>query len=368
MISNITFHSLISIYIIKKKPSFVFTKNSKNLIIISYSTETEVKYNNKRILEIISSIKDTQNFKIAFTHKSLRLTNAENKSYDVLEFLGDSLLSYYTTKFLFFSFTEYNEGDLTSLRSLLVERKNLARISKEIELDKFLNLDKGVEKSKKILADIYESFIAALYLEKGEGIVQEFLCLTILNRPETKDFIKDYKFTNDKDITNKIPFINEHKVNKIPLNSMKELTFKFIDNDNKVFEDQKIFLEKISKYQESNYSFLNLILKQLASLKEIVFGIKTFEDNFNNKYFNTINEYKIAYSKDLQIKDNTYKLINNLHNYMIKFNDNSLNTISSVKDQFNKLNKKIFFITLLLSLLIPILIGELIVLYLIYVN
>src|ERR1700733_13267104 len=80
--------------------------------IIVYSTNTNPNPNpnpnpntntselNKKILEIINSIKDTYNFKIAFIHKSVRLTELDNKSYERLEFLGDSLIEHYTSHFL----------------------------------------------------------------------------------------------------------------------------------------------------------------------------------------------------------------------------------------------------------------------------
>lgn len=163
-----------------------------------------MKNNKDKIQEIINSIKDTNNFRIAFTHKSLRslYPNKELQSYERLEFFGDSLLAYYTTYFLFKCFPQHSEGDLTKLRTLLVERKNLSKISLNIGLDKYLNLSSALklepesDKTIKILADIFESFIAALYIEKGENVLHTFLSLTLFYRPETLYYLNDYKLNS----------------------------------------------------------------------------------------------------------------------------------------------------------------------------
>lgn len=68
-----------------------------------------------------------------------------------MEFLGDSLIEYYTTHLLFKCYPKYREGDLTRIRSSIVERKNISKISKQIGLDELLILDVKIEKSTKIL-------------------------------------------------------------------------------------------------------------------------------------------------------------------------------------------------------------------------
>jgi dsRNA-specific ribonuclease len=154
----------------------------------------------QRIQEIIDSIKDTENFQIAMTHKSCRNEDKNLKSYETFEFMGDKLLDKYISLFIFDSYPEYNEGDLTKLNNLLVSGKNLSAISKTIGLDKYLKLNKNLEEQikqgkindQKILGDIFESFITALYKEKGEKILFEFLSLTVLDRPELKDKLKTY--------------------------------------------------------------------------------------------------------------------------------------------------------------------------------
>jgi ribonuclease-3 len=105
-------------------------------------------------------------------------------SYETLEFLGDSVLNFATALFLYRSFPHYTEGQMSKLKQLMVREETLAYLSQKIGLGAFLQLgevekkNRG-EKKKSILADVFESFLAALYLEKGEKEVYEFLSLTL---------------------------------------------------------------------------------------------------------------------------------------------------------------------------------------------
>jgi len=154
-----------------------------------------------RINEIIQLISNTKTFNTALTHKSYISVDSSAKSYDTLEYLGDSILQFYTTLFLFNSYPELAEGKLNDKRTQLVEGKNLSSISLKIGLHKYLRMgaDKKdidfnnkslAKKDSKILADIYESFIAALYIEKGENLLNEFITLTVLDKPEFNKLFK----------------------------------------------------------------------------------------------------------------------------------------------------------------------------------
>jgi len=156
-------------------------------------------YQLKKIKKIIESIKETEHFKQAFIHTSylnelnlrrknnLELVSENNvkiSSYETLEFLGDSILNFYTSLFIYQQFPEYTEGQMSKLKQLMVQESTLAHLSREISLGEFLQLgtgernNRGAEKES-ILADVFESFVAALYLEKGGKMVQRFLNLTI---------------------------------------------------------------------------------------------------------------------------------------------------------------------------------------------
>jgi len=236
--------------------------------------------NNEKIQEIINSIKDTNNFKIAFTHKSVRFldSNKELQSYERLEFFGDSLLEYYATYFLFKCFPKHSEGDLTKLRTLLVERKNLSKISKNIGLDKYLNINSTIklepesDKAVKILADIFESFIAALYIEKGENVLHTFLSLTLFNRPETLEYLNDYRLNS--------LFTNGNAINLVPDN--KESVDNMIEQikglSNKLDTyDVNIELNNTNKLlHELNNNILN-VNKELSELRSG--GLKNINNN-----------------------------------------------------------------------------------------
>jgi ribonuclease-3 len=155
-------------------------------------------YQLNKIRKIIESIKDTSHFQQAFIHTSYlnelnlkRKTdpekNSENDlkfSYETLEFLGDSVLNFYTSLFIYRAFPDFAEGQMSKLKQLMVQESTLAHLSREIGLGEFLQLGTGERKNRgadkeSILADVFESFVAALYLEKGGKIVYRFLSLTI---------------------------------------------------------------------------------------------------------------------------------------------------------------------------------------------
>ena len=105
--------------------------------------------------------------KLALTHRS-----ADNINYERLEFLGDSLLGYVVAENLFKNFPKATEGELSRMRSTLVNKATLADIARELNLGNFLRLGSGENKSggsdrDSILADAVEALIAAIYLDAG---------------------------------------------------------------------------------------------------------------------------------------------------------------------------------------------------------
>src|SRR3989344_4866349 len=85
----------------------------------------------------------------AFTHRSyLNETKEKMQSNERLEFLGDSIISFVVSKYLYEKYPEFDEGSLTNLRSLLVNTKTLGELAKSLGFGKFLLLSKGEEDSK----------------------------------------------------------------------------------------------------------------------------------------------------------------------------------------------------------------------------
>ncbi len=142
-------------------------------------------------------------YKEAFTHPSYANESHDyKKDYERLEFMGDAVLQLYVSKFIFKLFPAVPEGTLTTLRSKLVREESLARFSKELHLGELLYLGIGEEKSggrerESVLANIFESFIGALYLDCGEDEVLKILEQTIYKHVNDLDYddITDYKTT-----------------------------------------------------------------------------------------------------------------------------------------------------------------------------
>ncbi len=95
-----------------------------------------------------------------------------------LEFLGDSILAFISADYLFRTFPELNEGELSDLRAALVRRETLATFAQEINLGNFLLMGKGEQSSgvsQRVLASAFEAVLGALFLDQGIKAVQEFL-------------------------------------------------------------------------------------------------------------------------------------------------------------------------------------------------
>lgn len=155
---------------------------------------------------MIPKFKNQELLKLAFTHRS-----ASKKSNERLEFLGDSILSFLTSKHLYETFPKKSEGELTTLRSLLVNKKTLAFLSKELGFGKMLFLSKSEEdahgrQNESILEDCFESFLAALFLDQEIPGVQKFLeqsLFPLIDKVENMANLKDYKSVLQEKIQSK---------------------------------------------------------------------------------------------------------------------------------------------------------------------
>ncbi len=113
----------------------------------------------------------------ALTHTSGANTRAASN--ERLEFLGDSVLGLVTCEQLFQRFPNYQEGDLTKVKSVIVSRKTCARFSQELGLGDFLFMGKGVGSygvlPSNMLADVFESLVAAIFLDGGWDEARKFV-------------------------------------------------------------------------------------------------------------------------------------------------------------------------------------------------
>lgn len=104
-----------------------------------------------------------------------------------LEFLGDAVLELVTTEYLFKKFANKAEGEMTGIRAALVNSGSIAEASKNLGFNDFLLLSQGEEREQgkariSILADTFEAFIGALYLDKGYEICKKFIIENLVDK------------------------------------------------------------------------------------------------------------------------------------------------------------------------------------------
>ncbi len=162
----------------------------------------------------LPNFKDKALFKQAFTHRSfLNETRERIESNERLEFLGDSIVSFIISEYLFVSYPQYDEGILTNIRSLVVNTKSLAQIAKTLGFGKYLRLSKGEEDSKgrenqSLLADCFEAFVGALFLDGGIEIVKTFLLDIFIEK--IKALVEKQAFKDPKSLLQE--FVQAQKV------------------------------------------------------------------------------------------------------------------------------------------------------------
>lgn len=149
--------------------------------------------------------KDKQLLQTAFTHRSYL---NEHPSEDLnnnerLEFLGDAILSFIVSRHLFENYPDHPEGDLTNLRAAVVQATALANVSRQLGLGNYLLLSRGEEASggrerQYLLANTFESFLGALYLDQGLQAAERFVYDNII--PLLKNIIDNNLFKDSKSL------------------------------------------------------------------------------------------------------------------------------------------------------------------------
>ncbi len=121
--------------------------------------------------------RDLNHLREALTHASgadHRLSSNER-----LEFLGDAILGLVVCEALYLEFPEYQEGDLTRIKSVVVSRRTCAKISRALGFDQFLVTGKGMggqdNTPDSVLADVFESLVGAIYLDGGMKAAKRFI-------------------------------------------------------------------------------------------------------------------------------------------------------------------------------------------------
>ena len=133
------------------------------------------------IKELNIPVKENRTISRAFIHRSyLNEAHEKVKSNERLEFLGDSILSFLVSSHLFQKYPKLPEGELTNLRSSVVKTHTLSLISQKLHLGRYLKMSHGEEEgggreNTSILADTFEAFLGAVFLDTGLSSVEKIL-------------------------------------------------------------------------------------------------------------------------------------------------------------------------------------------------
>jgi ribonuclease III len=146
-------------------------KKRQNTRAVASQKKFPLRFRNQELLEA------------ALFHPSYRNENSPRpglQNFDRLEFFGDSVLNYVICRKIFKIFPDADEGMLSRLRSILVSRRILSRISKELRFTKFIRLGKSLQNQPeflklKVFADTFEALIAAYYFDQGFEKTERFI-------------------------------------------------------------------------------------------------------------------------------------------------------------------------------------------------
>jgi ribonuclease III len=122
----------------------------------------------------------------ALTHHSCCPGTAVRDSYDTLEFLGDAIIAAHVVEYIYRTFPEASEGEMTALKSEVVSRRVLARIGQTLGLFPYIRVDVANlrtfnERSRDSLcADVLEAIVGAIHIDQGPEVARDFVARLIL--------------------------------------------------------------------------------------------------------------------------------------------------------------------------------------------
>ncbi len=155
--------------------------------------------------KIFGTVEDESLVEKALTHPSFtkELNLDSLTSYERLEFFGDSVLKLFTSKLLYNTYSDYPEGDLSKIRSILVSDNILSKIAFEIGVDKRIKLGpaeekQGGRKRESNLACAVEALLGAYYLNGKIAEIEQFISEYLM--PYAKDIDEHFEKYNAKDL------------------------------------------------------------------------------------------------------------------------------------------------------------------------
>ena len=147
------------------------------------------------------SYKNLALYEQALTHPSYNGdANTKHQDYEKLEFMGDAVLNFATADLVYKNRPEMSEGNLTKLRSVLVSTKPLAAYARKIKLHEYIRIGHSitleqVKTSDKILENVFESLVGAIYLDAGLKPAYRLISSLLLEDIKNYDVddLTDYK-------------------------------------------------------------------------------------------------------------------------------------------------------------------------------
>jgi len=133
----------------------------------------------------------------ALTHRSA--AKSQNESYERLEFLGDAILDLVISDHLYQKHPAKSEGQLTQMRSMLVNAKTLHEVAKSIQLQQNLNVDRSINldnspTQQNLLSCALEAIIGAIYLDRGMHYAEKFIRRFIISNKEHEAITSEYNY------------------------------------------------------------------------------------------------------------------------------------------------------------------------------
>ena len=145
--------------------------------------------------------KSLENYKLALTHPSYNAdARTKHQDYERLEYIGDAVLGFVSADLIFNMYPDMDQGLMTKLRSNLVKSKSLANYARRIDLASYIVAGHSISPEKinesdKILEDVFESLIGAIYLDQGIKKAHSYIKSFIYNdiKHARLDELTDYK-------------------------------------------------------------------------------------------------------------------------------------------------------------------------------
>ncbi len=153
-------------------------------------------------------LKDEHLLQNAFVHRSyLNESKSFNESNERLEYLGDAVLELATSHYLYTNYPDFQEGMLTNLRAALVRTESLADLAEKLGFAPLLMMSRGEEATggranRSILADTFEAFLGALYLDQGFMVCVNFLKEHLFSKAE--QVLKSETYKDNKSLLQEI--------------------------------------------------------------------------------------------------------------------------------------------------------------------